>query len=117
MESIFYGILAIALVFAVCAIGQKLSNTFTDIVDVTCQLDWYLYPMKIQRSLIPILTYVQKPVVIEFFGSFSCSAEQFKKVKFKDFLANPKNLHSYSAMKSLQFRIKFQFNGTFSLIC
>lgn len=81
LQSIFYGVLAIALVFGACKIGQRLSNTFNEINVAFCQLQWYLYPLEIQQTLVPTLIYVQQPVVIEFFGSISCSAEQFKKVR------------------------------------
>ena len=80
LQSIFYGVLAIALVFSTCEIGQNLTNTFNEIEDAVYILDWYLYPIEIQQMLIPIMIYMQEPVFIKFFGSISCSEEQFKKV-------------------------------------
>lgn len=80
LESIFYGIWALNLVFIVCEMGQRASNNWSSFEEEVIQLHWYLYPIKIQRMLIPLMLYAQKPVVFEFFGKFSCSREQFKKV-------------------------------------
>lgn len=80
LESIFYGFWAIALIFATCECIQRFTNAFDDINDAIERLDWYLYPIEIQRLLIPIMMYAQKPVVIEVFGSISCSRDQFRKV-------------------------------------
>lgn len=81
LESVIYGVLAIALNFATCEIGQRLENTFDEINDAFCLLEWYLYPAKVQQMLVPILIITQKPVEINFFGSIACSREQFKKVR------------------------------------
>lgn len=79
-QIILFGTLSIALVFATSEIGQRVETTFDEINDSFCQLNWYLYPIEVQRMLIPILIYTEKPVVINFFGSITCSREQFKKV-------------------------------------
>lgn len=80
IQAMFFGILSISLVFATCEIGHRLESTFSEINGAICKLQWYLYPIKIQRTLGPMLIYTQTPVVIEFFGSIACSREQFKKV-------------------------------------
>lgn len=69
------------LLFVTSEIGHRLHNAFDEIDDAICQLEWYQYPIEIQRILPLIMTYTQKPVVINFFGSFSCSREQFKRVR------------------------------------
>lgn len=80
LESLFYGIIALALIFVCCECVQRFTNAFDDIDDVLLQLHWYRYPVEIQRMLIPITIYLQKPVVIAFFGSIGASREQFQKV-------------------------------------
>lgn len=80
LQATFFGVLSTALTFATCEIGQRLQSTFTEIEDTVYQLQWYLYPIQIQRMLIPITIYTQQTVVIQFFGSIACSREQFKKV-------------------------------------
>lgn len=82
LESICYAILAIALVFATCEIGHRLENTFNEINYAFCQqLEWYYYPIEVQRMLVQTLIYTQQPVAIKFFGSIACSREQFKGVR------------------------------------
>lgn len=96
LESIFYGILAIALNFATCEIGHRLENTFNEIHDAFCLLEWYFYPVKVQRMLVLILINTQKPVEINFFGSIACSREQFKRVrhsKMKENYRSIENVH------------------------
>lgn len=70
----------ISLVYSACEIGQQVSNAFDEINDEIDLLDWYLYPIEIQRMLVPIMIYAQKPAVVNFFGSVECSREQVKKV-------------------------------------
>ena len=85
LQSIVVGLLSMTMVFFACEIGQRATNAYSDIEDEIIQLDWYLYPIEIQRKLVPLLIYIQKPVQIEFFGSVSCSRMQFKKVKYMIF--------------------------------
>lgn len=79
-ESVFCGVWALNLVFTACEFGQRLSNAVSGIDDVLIQIDWYRLPIKIQRALPAIILYAQEPAAIDFFGSLSCSREQFKKV-------------------------------------
>ena len=86
LESIFYGIWILSLVFIACEIGQRVSNNCSSFENEIIEFDWYLYPIGIQRMLISLIIYAQKPVVFEFFGSMVCSREQFKKVQVFKFL-------------------------------
>lgn len=80
-ETIFYGTWAVSMVYAACELGQRFSKLFSEVDDVVGRhLDWYLLPIEIKRMLSIIIINSQRPCVIEFFGSFSCSREQFKKV-------------------------------------
>lgn len=81
LESIFYGAWAVSMVFAACEFGQRFSIAFNEIDDVVGQTDWYLLPIEIKRMLPIIIINSQQPCALEFFGSLSCSREQFKKVK------------------------------------
>ena len=80
LESIVYGVWAVNLVFAVCELGEQLCSNCNGIENEMVQMEWYLFPMKIQKILVPITIYAQKSVEIQFFGSLSCSREQFKRV-------------------------------------
>lgn len=79
-ESIFLGLCTIVLVFFTNEIGQRCSDALGKTNDVANQLNFYLFPKKVQRILPLLLLDMQQPVVIKFFGSADCSREQFKKV-------------------------------------
>lgn len=74
---------AFVLVFSCCELGHKLSDAFDRIDDLLYRIDWYLFPMKIQKMLPIIMLNTQQSLVVKFFGSNSCSREQFKKVTVK----------------------------------
>ena len=80
LEWIFYSVWILNFVFAACELGQRFSNAFCDIDDSIFQLDWYLLPFELQKTLPIIVNYAQQPLVVQFFGSYSCSRNQFKKV-------------------------------------
>lgn len=61
--------------------GERTSNLFAVLSDVSLQFDWYLFSNEINRLLLIFLPVVHKPVAIKFFGSISCDLECFKKVK------------------------------------
>ena len=79
-ESIFCGFWALNLVYAVCEFPQRICDEYNGINATLCQIDWHLAPIEIQRMLLIIFLYTQQPLEIQFFGSFSCSREQFKRV-------------------------------------
>lgn len=61
-------------------LGQRLNNLFLGINNVFDQLDWYLFPIKIQRLLPVAVMNVRQPVVVKCFGNISCCRDQFEKV-------------------------------------
>ena len=79
-ESIFSGIWALILVFAVCEFCQRMTNIYHEINFTVYQIDWYKPPIEIQRMLLIILIYTEQPLDFEFFGSMTCNREQFKRV-------------------------------------
>lgn len=81
LESIFLGVAALNLVGATCEIGERLTSSCNGVEVQIYKLDWYLYPLEIKRLLIPMMVYAQKPVEINFFGTLSCSRQQFKQVR------------------------------------
>lgn len=74
------GILALVFVFIACELGQRFTNAFVDVDNVLSQIRWYLLPNEMQRILPMVLIYAQEPIVVQFFGSMSCSRTQFKSV-------------------------------------
>lgn len=77
---IYYTLYAFGSVVIICEMGQRLCNAFAGIGDFCWQMDWYLYSSETQKFLPTLLIAVQKPVVVEFFGSLSCSRESQEKV-------------------------------------
>lgn len=69
-----------ALVFGVCELGERLSETFEEINGVYDQFAWYLFPSKVQHILTTLLMFAQKPVELRIFGSISCARITFKNV-------------------------------------
>lgn len=94
----FYGFWALSLQFATCECVQRFTNTFSDINDTLVQLTWYTYPVEVQRLLVPFIMYAQKPVGLTFFGSISCSREQFRKVEL--FFSCKNEIFSIRLMKN-----------------
>lgn len=74
------GIIGVATVFISCELGQRMSDSFDKINFTIDQLDWYLFPIKIQRMLPMIIEIAQEPVELECFGSIACIREVFKNV-------------------------------------
>lgn len=81
-ESIFCGLGAVIVICFANEIGQRCSNTFTKIDDVSGQMKWYFLPKELQRLLPIAIINIQEPVGLRFFGSYFCGREQFKKVRF-----------------------------------
>lgn len=68
-------------VFLACEIGQRFTDLFEDITDLLGRLNWYLFPMNVQRLLPTILVNAQEPVVIGCFGIINGSRVQCQKVQ------------------------------------
>ena len=81
--SIFYICYAFGTIFLACELGQRISNAFEEIENVTGQCDWYLFPDEVKRMLPTILINVQHPVKLQCFGSFACCRNAFKMVSSK----------------------------------
>lgn len=80
LDSLFLGLIAVFFVFVSCEINQRAEIGFNIIDETIGQLDWYRYPNNVQRMMVPVLIYAQKPAAIMVFGSISCDRAQFKKV-------------------------------------
>lgn len=74
------GLLAFALVFIACELGQKMTDAFEEIDTTIGQIDWYLFPIEIKRMMLTIAANTQQPVTLECFGSIACTREVFRKV-------------------------------------
>lgn len=76
----FEAIYAFGVVFISCEIGQNGTNTFEDCSEMVEQLNWYLFPAKIQRMMPIVIHYTQQSVMFKCFGSAASCRDTFKKV-------------------------------------
>lgn len=61
-------------------LGERMSMSFVEVGDEIGELDWYAFPIEIQKMLPIVLIDSQKPIAIRCFGSIFCGREIFKKV-------------------------------------
>lgn len=80
LVSLLCGFWAIVMVFFACEMGQQYSYAYDEIDGAINQLNWYLFPMKLQRMLPTIMMNMQQPFEIMCFGSTTCNRETFKRV-------------------------------------
>lgn len=71
---------AFGLLFVVCELCQRTSNSFDEINDRIMTFNSYSFPHKIQKLLPIILIGTQKPFIAHFFGGISALRETFQKV-------------------------------------
>lgn len=64
----------------VCEICQRINLVYEKCYDMIGQIEWYLYPVEIQRLLPLIIMVAQRPIQIVYFGSGTCDRELIKKV-------------------------------------
>lgn len=78
--SIVQTIWSSGLAFIPCELGERVTGAFLEICDGISVLDWYAFPIEIQKTLPIIMINAQEPVALECFGSISCGRDIFKAV-------------------------------------
>lgn len=73
---------ALVLSAIFCEIGEKNSNVWVEINDEIEKIDWYLLSIEFQKTIITIMSFSQRAVILDGFGSISGSREIFKEVSF-----------------------------------
>lgn len=71
---------AFGVMFIVCELFQRINLAFDECNEMVDQLDWYLFPAKIQQMLPIIIHFTQQPCEIKCFGSAVCDRDTFKYV-------------------------------------
>lgn len=72
---------ALVLSAIFCEVGEKMSNVWVEVNDGIEKIEWYFLPTKMQKAIIITMSFSQKSVVLDGFGSISGSREMFKKVR------------------------------------
>lgn len=75
-----HGLVVLGLMFFSCEIGQQITNMYEDITERFEQLNWYIFPMKVQRIMPTAMINLNETVDIGCFGMMSGSRLQFQKV-------------------------------------
>lgn len=94
-SSIYHGCIVLSLLFFTCEIGQQITDKFEEISYEFNQLDWYLFPIKVQQMLPTIMINAQEPFIIGCYGIFFNSREQFKLVNSE---LNVKSLFDFARL-------------------
>lgn len=72
--------LVLGSVCLACEVGQRFENLFEDVNAHLYQLDWYLFPMKVQQMMPTVLINAQKPVIMGLFGIINANRIQCQRV-------------------------------------
>lgn len=76
----------VGCIFVFCYLGDGVTEYYNRIGLTLGQCKWYLYPMQIQRKIVPILIITQRPRFISGLSIIRCTIENFTGVWFtKDF--------------------------------
>ena len=77
----FEGFWAFAFIVFFCEFGHHVHNSFDDLNAAIDQLNWFRFPLKIQKMLPIIMTGCQHPKSIKGYGDVLCIRDTSKKVK------------------------------------
>lgn len=73
-------IISFGLNFVFCELGERVQNAFNEIGYDLEQVEWYLLPPDIAKTLPIVIVNVDRPVIITCFGSIPCARETYKAV-------------------------------------
>lgn len=68
------------ILYVINILGERVTAAYIAVCDAIDKLDWYAYPIEMQKTLPFILINAQQPVTLKCFGSISCGREVFKRV-------------------------------------
>lgn len=72
---------SIIFILIFCEVGEKVSQMFVEIDREIIHIQWFWFPIEVQRYFVIILSFGQKTVCLNGFGSISGSREVFKHVR------------------------------------
>lgn len=79
--TIFELIYAFGILFVACEVCQRTNLAFDGCSEMLEQLEWYSFPIGIQRMLPIVLNVMHRPFEIKYFGGATCDREAFKYVR------------------------------------
>lgn len=69
-----------SLTFIPCELSERICLAFENVYETIIELDWYVFPIGMQKMLSIVLIISQDPIALRCFGSIYCGREVFKKV-------------------------------------
>lgn len=70
------------VVFIFCEFGEQIHSQFDEINDFICELDWFTFPLHIQRMMPMVFLSSQNPAKLSASGGIPCSRPTFKAASF-----------------------------------
>ena len=70
------------LAFIPCELSERISIAYDHVYYAIEELDWYAFPIELQKMLPIIMINVQEPVALQCYGSILCGRDVFKKVLY-----------------------------------
>lgn len=66
----------------ICLVGENVTTVYLELKDSIYNISWFMWPVRMQQYMVPMLMHADKPITFESFGSLNCSHDTFKKVAF-----------------------------------
>lgn len=64
-----------------CNLGEMVTTAFDELDESIYGLSWHLWPLRLQKHIIPVLIAIQRPVVFKGLFALDCSRDTFKRVR------------------------------------
>lgn len=77
-------LLIFVILFLYCYLGSIFTERFIELERVAYDIDWFMFPLEIQKDLKFIMLVGQKDVFLRGFGGVDCSLEILMKVSKKN---------------------------------
>lgn len=84
-----------------CYLGDNFTEKFIGLEKVAYEIDWFMFPVEVQKDLAYIMLVASKEVYLRGFGRVYCSLEMLMEVSF--FQRKRKNLIFFSILESMSF--------------
>lgn len=68
-----------------CDLGEMVTTAFDEVNEPVYAQAWHLWPLELQKHLIPMLMSIQQPVVFRGLFALDCSRDTFKRVRIRYF--------------------------------
>lgn len=60
-------------IFFFCETGERVTTAFEEFDFEMKRCSWYTFPIDLQRMLVPVMIYTQRPIIIQGYGNTLCT--------------------------------------------